>query len=242
MLHTALSSVYTLHELHCKKFATNHLRFFSLSFFAKFPLGPNSFISDICSRVCVCMWGAKGAWEWVRQWQSRGREGNNLCWCVSANAVRECQAIEEYDELYAKKTTPKYIFCTKNLKSTKCFQQQQQQRQQQNKLNHLIVSPKCLTLPLYVCVCVCICLARTISNRYICNSLMHVWRVELPSNRAHLSSDERSQFQMLLPATQKKKRKKQKICFPRFAFLFCVEHFSFFACHKTATWRKKSTR
>lgn len=34
---------------------------------------------------------------------------------------------------------------------------------------------------------------------------MHVWRVELPSNRAHLSSDERSQFQMLLPAEKNKK-------------------------------------
>lgn len=166
--------------------------------------------------VFVCVWGAKAASEWVRQWHGWGREGNNLCWCVSANAVRECQAIKEYDELYAKKTTPKYIFCTKNLKSTKCFQQQQ--RQQQNKQNHLIVSPKCLTLPLYVyvCACVCICLARTISNRYICNSLMHVWRVELPSNRAHLSSDERSQFQMLLPAEKNKK----------FVFLVLLFYFS----------------
>lgn len=119
-----------------------------------------------------------------------------------------------------KKRHQNTFFAQKNLKSTKCFQQQQ--RQQQNKQNHLIVSPKCLTLPLYVCVCVrarvcvCICLARTISNRYICNSLMHVWRVELPSNRAHLSSDERSQFQMLLPAEKNKK----------FVFLVLLFYFS----------------
>lgn len=158
VLHTALSIVYTLHKAHCKKFATNHLRFFPSLFFCEIPPGAKFvYFGYMFESVCVCVrvWGAKGAWEWVRQWQSGGREGNNLCWCVSANAVRECQAIKEYDELYAKKTTPKYIFCTKNLKSTKCFQQQQlQQRQQQNKQNHLIVSPKCLTLPLYVCACV----------------------------------------------------------------------------------------
>lgn len=57
VLHTALRIVYTLQKAHCKKFATNHLRFFLfLLFFAKFPLGPNSFISDICSRVYMCVW------------------------------------------------------------------------------------------------------------------------------------------------------------------------------------------
>lgn len=62
--------------------------------------------------------------ERERQRHSRAMaEGGNLCWCVSKNAVRECQAIKEYDELYAKKTTTIYIhiyiffFCTKKLKN-----------------------------------------------------------------------------------------------------------------------------
>lgn len=61
----------------------------------------------------------------MRQGESerdRDIEGGNLCWCVSKNAVRECQAIKEYDELYAKKTTTIYtyiyfFFCTKKLKN-----------------------------------------------------------------------------------------------------------------------------
>lgn len=80
----------------------------------------------------------------------------------------------------------------------------------------------CACVCVCVCMCVCICLARTVSNRYICNSLMHVWRVELPSNRAHLSSDKRSQFQMLLPATEKNKKKKKY----KFVFLVLLFYFS----------------
>lgn len=50
---------------------------------------------------------------------------------------------------------------------------------------------------------------------------MHVWRVELPSNRAHLSSDERSQFQMLLPA-EKTKNLFSSFCFFIFRWTFLV--------------------
>lgn len=68
---------------------------------------------------------------------------------------------------------------------------------------------------------------------------MHVWRVELPSNRAHLSSDKRSQYQML-PA------KKQNV-FLFFNFIFFAAFFLVIFSHFTfVTERrldgKKTTR
>lgn len=105
-----------------------------------------------------------GGGEWVRQWQGWGIEGNNLCWCVSKNAVRECQAIKEYDELYAKKTTPKYIFCTKKLKIHKMFSTTTTTATKQAKsLNcepQVFDSP---SLSARVCVCVCVYLPRSYS-------------------------------------------------------------------------------
>lgn len=58
VLHTALSIVYTLHKAHCKKFATNHLRFFPSLFFCEIPPGAKFvyfgyMFESVCVFVCV---------------------------------------------------------------------------------------------------------------------------------------------------------------------------------------------